>query len=224
VVELVYQKIRETGWFPKGTLGVRAQTVTPTMARALGLPQDWGVVLSDVVPGGPGSEAGLQQGDIAVAVDGESVDNQLAFYWRIYQKPLGSPVQLDVVRNGRRVPVTARVRERPGDAFQPQSAISPERNLLLRLGIMGIDLSELAREVRLGTRRPEGVAVLMAAATADRGGVGLKPGDVVYEVNGRPVPGMEMLRTIMDALPPGSPVTLLVEREGTLFYLTFEVP
>jgi S1-C subfamily serine protease len=88
---------------------------------------------------------------------------------------------------------------------------------------MGIDLTELAREVRLATRRPEGVAVLMAADTPERGGVGLRPGDVVYEINGRPVPGIESLRTIVEALGPGSPVSLLVEREGTLFYLTFEV-
>ena len=223
VVELVYGKIRESGWFPKGTIGVRPQTVTPTMAHALGLRQDWGVMIADVIPGGPGAQAGLQQGDIAVAVDGEPVDNQLAFSWRIYEKAVGSPVQVEVVRNGRRVPVTARVTERPGDRFRPQTAVSPERNLLLRLGIMGIDLSELAQEVRLATRRPEGVAVLMAATASDRGGVGLAPGDVVYEINGRPVDGMGTLRSVMEALQPGAPVSLLVEREGSLFYLTFEV-
>ena len=52
---------------------------------------------------------------------------------------------------------------------------------------MGIDLTELAREVRLATRRPEGVAVLMAADTPERGGVGLRPGDVFREIEGLPL-------------------------------------
>ena len=71
IVRGVYEQIRKSGQVRRGDIGVRPQTVTPVLATALGLSRDHGVVLADVVPGGPGAQAGLRPGDVVVALDGK---------------------------------------------------------------------------------------------------------------------------------------------------------
>src|SRR5437867_2002721 len=64
IVRYVYEQIRTRGRVHRGEIGVRVQTVTPGLAAGLGLRQDWGAVVADVVPGGPAAEAGLRIGDL----------------------------------------------------------------------------------------------------------------------------------------------------------------
>src|SRR3954453_3910617 len=68
IVKNVFEQVREYGHVRRGEIGVRAQTITPTLAEGLHLTRDWGVVLGDVVPEGPAARAGLQVGDIVVAL------------------------------------------------------------------------------------------------------------------------------------------------------------
>ena len=58
----MFEQLRATGRVHRGEIGVEAQTITPLMAKGLDLPRDWGAILSDVDPSGPGAEAGLEQG------------------------------------------------------------------------------------------------------------------------------------------------------------------
>lgn len=223
VVETVYGEIREKGWFTRGDIGVLAQTVTPTLSHALGLSQSWGVILSDVLPNGPGDAAGLQPGDVVITLDGQPVDNSLALTWRISRMPVGTGAQLEVYRDGLRVPVTVRVTERPGDEFSENHDFSPEENLLLRIGAMVVDVQRDVPELRGRTRRPYGALVAVAARPGSPVSVGLERGDVIYEVNGREVETLSVLRSVIENLRPGDPVVLHVERQGVLRYLTFEI-
>jgi serine protease Do len=72
IVRNVYQQIRQEGHVHRSEIGVYAQTITPQMAAGLQLGQDWGVLLSDVNPGGPGDVAGLQPGDIVLSLNGKT--------------------------------------------------------------------------------------------------------------------------------------------------------
>ena len=104
------------------------------------------------------------------------------------------------------------------------ASIDPRRNLVQRLGILGVDLDpRLAAAVPV-VRVTRGVLVVSTAAAAlDSLEGGLAPGDVVYAVNRRAITGLAELRAATDGLASGNPVVLEVERGGELIYLSFMV-
>src|SRR5262245_39036308 len=80
IVRTVFEQIRKTGRVRRGEIGVRAQTVTPTLAAGLGLKRDQGVVLADVAPGSPADKSGLSVGDLVLSLDGKPMENGRQFH------------------------------------------------------------------------------------------------------------------------------------------------
>jgi serine protease Do len=224
IVRNVFEQIRSTGRVHRGQIGVRAQTITPQLASGLGLSRDYGVILADVYPLGPASRAGLEPGDIVLALDGKPMENGRQLNVNIYQRRVGERVELDVMRSGqtRRVSVVVAERKREPERFA--SMVHPDRNLVPELGILGIDLTDAVMRMFAGLRRASGVVV--AARAADVGpleGDGLLPGDVIHSVNRVDVGTLAELKQAVTRYAPGNSVVLVVERANVLRYVTLEV-
>lgn len=223
IVRNVYQQIKLSGYVRRGVIGVNAQTITPTLAAALGLPREWGVVLGDVYPGGPAAAAGLRIGDIVLAVDGKPMENGRQLDVNIYRRPVGTIVSLDVLRGSDRLSIQVPVIERPDDITRFTLMVTPEENLVPRLGILGLDLTPQAVAMLPGLRSRSGVLVAARAPDAVYGASALAPGDIVFALNGRAVDNLSQLRAAIDAAQVGEPVVLHVERRGQLRFMAFEL-
>lgn len=224
IARSIFEQIRDTGRVRRGHVGVRAQTVTPSLAQGLDLPRTWGVVLSDVHPGGPAEREDLRPGDIVHALDGKIMENGRQFLVNLYGKPIGRSVTLEILRGRERFTVEVPVLERPNDPERFADLVQPETNLVPRLGILGIDLDARVRGMLPKLRKQAGV--LVAARSADSItllGEGLRPGDVIYAVNRLPVSSLAELRAAVARLRTGDPVVVQVERQGELQYLVLEL-
>jgi serine protease Do len=223
VVRFVVDSLRRHGQVRRVEMGIGAQEVTPTMAAGLGLARDYGVIVADATPGGPAALAGALPGDLIEAVDGRRVDSMPDLALAMYQHLEGSPVKLTVRRDGelRNLEVAATVPRQPDD--QLQALATPEKNLVARLGILGVALAPDLAELAATLRRPTGVVV--AARLADPASVesGLLAGDVIYFVNRTSVGDLAGLRSAIDAIKVGAPAVLTLERQGKLTYLSFEM-
>jgi serine protease Do len=223
VVRFVVDSLRRTGQVRRVEMGMAAQEVTPTLAAGLGLVRDYGVIVSDATPGGPAATSGVLPGDLVEAVDGHPVDSLPAMAIAMYQHAEGTPVKLSV-RRGTELQVllvAGVVPSRPDDVLL--SMATPGKNLVARLGILGVELGPELAGVAATLRRPTGVVV--AARLADPATVesGLQAGDVIYFVNQVSVQSLPGLRAAIDAIKDGAPVVLTLERQGKLTYLGFEM-
>jgi S1-C subfamily serine protease len=98
----------------------------------------------------------------------------------------------------------------------------PEKNLVAQLGILGIEIDQRIVAMAKGLRAPYGIIVAARAAGATIE-VPLSAGDIIRTLNGKEMNTLETLRATLRGLRPGAPVTLQLQRDGRLMYLTFSM-
>jgi serine protease Do len=219
IVRFVYDQIRTNRRVRRGEIGVFAQTITPAIAAALKLPRDWGVVLGDVYPNSPAAKAGLRISDVILSLDGKPMENGRQFDVNVYRRPIGGSVNLEVGRGLQRTIIRVPVVERRDEEDRFRDLVTPEQNLIPRLGILGLDLTpELARGLP-GLRSPHGVIVAVVAS-GDGDESGLLPGDVIHGVNGSSIRTLSDLRAALGQVAADSAAVLQVGRRGRLRFVT----
>ena len=222
IARAVLNQIRKHGRVRRGVIGVKAQTITPTLAAALSLSQDWGVILSDVLPGSPAERVGLRAGDIALSLDGKTMENGRQFDINVYRRDLGDSATVEVRRGDKRFFSRVPVVERQDDPGRFADRVTGDKNLVARLGVLAVSVDGTLAPMMPWLREPRGVVVAAWAADAPYVESGLQPGDVILSVNGVDVATLEALNAAVAALAPGQPAALHVDRYGRRLYVTFE--
>ena len=217
LVESTYSQLKKSGHVHRGEIGIVAQTITPDLALGLALPQEFGVLLADVDPEGPADTAGVKVGDIVQSIDAHTLENARQLDLYLYRKPVGDKVLLKLLRGKDTLDATVEVVERDMDPQRFADMVTPEKNTIARLGILGIAIDKDTAAKLPDLRRKYGVIV------AARGQSQLTIGDVIYSVNNSPVADVATLRKLLDAIKPGDPVILQIEREGKLLYVAIEL-
>ncbi len=221
IVRNVFEQIRKTGRVRRGEVGVTAQTVTATLAEALSLPADAGVIVADVEEGSPGAKAGLRPGDIVVSLDGKRMENGRQFRINLYTRAIGQQVALEIERGGRRATVRLPVVERESTSTRLSDLLTPQ-NSIRALGALVLDLTPQIRQVLPPLRRETGVVVATVSNEAPYSQQGqLRPGDVIYALNGKPVGSVAELKAAAESLKSNDAAVLQIEREGSLMFIAF---
>jgi serine protease Do len=223
IVHFVYQEILIHGHVHRRVLGLHPQPVTTALAGGLGLPEEQGLIIGDVVPGGPAAKAGVEIRDILLQLDGTSVNSLPEYEAALYRAPHGSAVTLELRRGGQMLKLEVPVLEEPEHETDDLAAlVDPKNSLVQGLGILGVEMSGDIAELIGDLRIDSGVLV---AALASEAGVenGLQPGDVIHSINGTAILTLAALRAELARLKPGDPIALHVEREGHLLYLAFDL-
>lgn len=221
IARTVYEQIRTHGRVRRGVIGVEVQTVTPPMVKGLRLPRDWGVIVSDVLPGSPAERAGLRAGDIVVAMGGKPMENARQFTVNLYQRAPGDVVRLDIARGIDRHDVAVHVAERNDDPFRFADLIDPSESLIPDLGILAVNVTEGVARRMPWLRERGGVVVGALAADAPLVSSGLQAGDVIYRVNREQVGSIDDLKRVMRTVADGDAVVLEINRLGRYRYVAF---
>jgi serine protease Do len=223
IARFAYGQIRKYGRVKRRTIGADLQTLTPEMAQGLNLKIDEGVIVSDVPPDSTAERAGLRIGDVVIAMDGAPVNNVPTLALSLYLHENANFTKLTVMRGDQKLDVTVPVFEPPNDAEHLSELADPSKDMIPRLGIVGITVSAEIEPLIGLLRIPGGVAV--ASMVNDQLAVdsGLQVGDVIHALKGARVTSVAQLREMFNALKPGESATMQVERMGRLTYLTFDM-
>jgi serine protease Do len=217
-VRTVFRQLKQFGHLRRQEIGIGIQTITPAMAVGLGLKRNYGVVVSDVQPGGPAEAAGLMVGDVLVSIDGQPADNLPTVNYYFLLRDSAEKVRIEVLRATAQEVFEVAPVEVGQDLSQLTSLADPEKNLVPGLGIVGLEIDKKIASMLRGLRDPFGIVVVARTAGASNE-VPLQPGDVIRSVNTNPVTTLERLRAAVKSTQPGSPMVLQIQREDKLLYV-----
>jgi serine protease Do len=183
----IMKALMDHGKVVRGWLGVGIQDIDQELAKAMGLAGTKGILVSEIVDKGPGAKAGLRSGDVVLKVNGEDMHSTGHFRNAIAAAGSGATVKLDVLREGKTMTIEAKLAELP-----EQQGKSSKGDTGGQPGYLdGLTLEDLGPAIRQKLDLPpnvkSGVVVTDIAPGSSASNSGLRPGDVVIEVNKAPV-------------------------------------
>ncbi len=216
----IMQSLIKTGKVVRGWLGVSIQNVDQDLADALKLPSTEGVLISDVGPDSPAAKGGLKRGDVILKLDGKKVDSTGMLRNLVAEAGANVKAHLDILRSGKPMALDVMLGEMPASMAGPPgspgagSSAAPDK-------LDGLTLENLSAGTRQHFNIPDsvkqGVVVSNVAPGSTAAAQGLRPGDVVLQVNRKAVTSMASFRQLYDKAK--GRVLLLVSRNGRTLYL-----
>jgi len=221
VLAFAYPQLLKYGHIHQPEMGAIIQTITPELAAGLQLQRDFGIIVSDVSPGGPADTAGLRIQDIILSVDGTPTGSLPLFTHSLYMHGSGERARMEVLRGSQRLQLNISLIERPHKEDSLIDIADPEKNAVRRLGIIGIELNLQLAQSLPELRIPTGVIVAAMTEGDASKDIPLQTGDVIHGLNGTPITTLAGLREALAKVKTGDAVALQLERLGQLIYVSF---
>jgi serine protease Do len=211
----VRDSIVEHGKVLRGWLGIAFQDLTPELAAAMGITGRRGALVSDVVEDSPAANSGLQRGDVVLQLNGRAVQDASHLRTLIASAGAGTTVSLRVARGGASRTIEVQLTEDPTRAGG-QTQLGADEGALGGVALANLD-DETRREHSVPDRIQSGVVVESIARTSRAAASGLRPGDILLEINRQPIQSAQQFVQLYRRAT--SRVLLLVWRQGSTLFL-----
>ena len=217
LAKAIVSQLKEKGEVTRSWLGVLIQQITPDMQEALDLSDRKGALVADVVPGSPAEKAGVQRGDVIIRFNGETVESQHQLPTMVAYLPVGTEVDVVVLRDGKEKKFTVVLEEMTDQATQVGSA-QEEEEMKDELGLTVQNLSpEMAEKLDLDS--PQGVIISSVEPTSPAAEAGLRRGDVILEVDQQEVADVQALSKVLESSRDKKSILFLVNRGGRTIFV-----
>jgi serine protease Do len=198
----------------RGWLGVGIQELTEELASQFGVKPEEGVLVGNVMPGGPAERGGMKTGDIIQEFNRTRIANVHQLQREVAQSPVGSQAQVKVLREKNPVMLTIVLGEQPADLAAATEPVAPSSEAADRFGLAVQDLTPDLRD-QLKLKEAEGIVVSGVEEAGPAARAGIRPGDVITEANREPVRTVSDFARILGRLRSGENLLLLVRRDGS---------
>ena len=234
----VVGQLNEYGRTKRGWLGVKIQEVTDEIADSLGLTKAAGALVAEITPKGPAEKAGIQAGDIILAFDNKPIREMRHLPRIVAETDISKDVQIIIWREGKRVTLKANIAELEKAEEDGLLAAHNGNNVLdksddtLSVGVeikeLGLTVAQLNSSLRdefAINDNIDGLIVVESDPNSDAAKKGIDMGDVILDVNRRPVKSIENLRDhITKAKSEGrESILFLINRQGSIQFVAVKL-
>ncbi|RMH69401.1 MAG: DegQ family serine endoprotease [Gemmatimonadetes bacterium] len=218
----IMEKLITDGKVARGWLGIWIENLDATMAEAMGLdPDTRGVIVNDVMEDSPALEAGLERGDVIVGLNGDPVTDVSSLRNRIAGMDPGTKIKLEYYRDGKKKTVSVTLGELDSQTVVAEHA-EPEVSEKIGIEVATIT-SERARRYRLD-ENVEGLVITSVTPRSVAAKEGLRPGDVILEINRHEIKSIKDFQNEMKNLEAGDAVLFLIQRDENTMFVALKVP
>ena len=219
----IMDQLVQHGKVVRGWLGVSIQELTPELSSQFGVPKDTkGVLVSDVMDDSPAKKVGFERGDVIVEYDGKPMDSPAHLRNAVAQTFVGKKVTVKILREKKPRSIDLTIAEQPKNLAQ--AATEDNGESVAPAGLLSdIEVKELTNELagRYGLKSSDhGVVVVRVKSGSPAEEAGVRDGDLVLEVNRKPVGTLKAYERVVASLPKDQAVLLLLRRQGRAIYLT----
>jgi len=217
LVKTLLPQLKE-GKVIRGWLGVMIQDITPELAKSFNLESQEGVLISDVMENTPAERAGLKRGDVVIKFNDTPVKDARTLSRLVAQTKPGTKITLTLVRGGKTKTIEVPLGEMPETAGVPQEQTKQDTSY-------GLSLQNLTPELRRHFGIPSGDAGVLITGIepgSPAEDAGLRPGDVIKEVNREKVGSVEEFRNVVSKHPKEEGLLLLIKRGKNTFYVVIK--
>jgi len=217
----VMDSLVQNGRVDRGFLGVMIQNLTPDLATAFKLDRTTGALVGDVTSGSPADKAGLKSGDVITQLNGQPIEDASQLKLRVAQTSPGSKVQIAINRSGEAKTLDVTLGNLPDAKVAKADDRSGNAKTEALAGVGVADLDQNARAELNIPEQVQGAVITQVAPDSAAYQAGLRPGDVITELNRKPVKSAQ--DAITDTDKPGGNQTLVkVWTKSGSHYLTVD--
>jgi serine protease Do len=227
IVKAAMGSIISKGRVIRGYLGVAIQSVTKEIAEQFKLDSVRGALVTDVTPGSPAEKAGIIRGDVIRKVNDYDVKDTISLVNRIAEADVGSSLRIDLVRDGAAKSVMAQVAEQPADlvARLNRNQSDPGQSEESQRGLFaGIQVQNLTQKLRVEANVPATVNGVIVTGVDPSSPVAqqIRPGDVIEQINRRPVPDVNEFESVVSQLDQDNPVMVGIARNRQRSFIVIQ--
>jgi serine protease Do len=215
----VMDSIVQEGKVVRGFLGVTIQDLTPALAESFNIKASQGALISDVSEEGPAAKAGLKSGDVVLELNGKAVADSRRLRFAVAEIRPGADANVKILRDGKEQTVNVKVGDQPGEKTVAKNGEEDEGSLN---GVGVSDLTPAARNEFDIPTNLRGAIVSQVDPNSPSAVAGLSPGDVIQEINGKPVRNSEDAIRLSEKTETGKTRLKLWSRGGTHYLVVDE--